>query len=378
MTTDPWLATGLSVLLPGLGQAATGRVRRGLLWLGAVAGSLAGFLWWILSPDRVAPREAAFWIVAMVGAEIGNAVDAYRVARRALPPITTLQPHRRPEPAAALSLIIPGLGQAYLVCRRWWHWPLALPVCLAPAGFLMLAANLEPGMLENPAAPTGTGLPIRWPGWAMDWPGWLAFLASGALSAAAVTHAWRAGCRAAGRPAGPPPLPRPLPAIALAAWVAGLCPWEGWLKDHVVRSFVIPSASMEPTLIKDDRLWARRTARFQRFDIVVFRPPDRPDQDYIKRVIGLPGETIRLKGTTVFVNGTALRETAPVWRAGRTRIPILRDVPKVEIPAGCYFVLGDNRDESRDSRYFGFVPATAIYGKAYKIFWPTTRSGPLR
>lgn len=375
---DPWLAAGLSILVPGLGHAAAGRTLRGLVWLAAVIGSLAGFLWWILSPDRVSPYEAGGWVAAMGLAEIGNAVDAYRMARRMPPQPQPLPAGRRPEPAATLSLIVPGLGQAYLLCRRWWHWVLALPVCLAPAGFLMVAENLEPGMLENPSAPTGTGLPIRWPAWAMDWPGWLAFTASAALSAVAVIHAWRAGSRAAGRPDTRIPLSRPLLGLALAGWIVGLCPWEGWLKDHVVRSFVIPSESMEPTLIKDDRLWARRMTSFHRFDIVVFRPPDRPDQDYIKRVIGLPGETLALKGKTIWINGTPLREFTPVYRAVRAMIPLQRNFGPVEIPPRCYFVMGDNRDESRDSRYFGFVPVASIYGKAYKIFWPRARSGPLR
>ncbi len=151
-----------------------------------------------------------------------------------------------------------------------------------------------------------------------------------------------------------------------------------------IRSFVaearfIPSGSMRPTLIEDDRLIVDKLSyRFkdpQRGDIVVFSPTETLQKQqfkdaFIKRVIGLPGEKVKVKGGRVFVNDQPLREK------------YIEDEPHydygpVTVPEGQYLVLGDNRNNSYDSHYWGFVPRGNIIGKAVVRFWPLNRMGEL-
>jgi len=108
----------------------------------------------------------------------------------------------------------------------------------------------------------------------------------------------------------------------------------------------------------------------QRGDVVVFRSPDRADRDFIKRIIGLPGDTVQIDGATgrVYVNGLPLEEP---YAIGRTQCASnAAGCGPWVVPPGHYFVLGDNRDQSQDSRVFGFVPERAIIGKALITYWP--------
>ncbi|MEQ9355816.1 signal peptidase I [Coleofasciculus chthonoplastes] len=149
-----------------------------------------------------------------------------------------------------------------------------------------------------------------------------------------------------------------------------------------IRSFVaearyIPSGSMEPTLQINDRLIIDKISynfrQPQRGDIVVFSPTDALKQQnfkdaFIKRVIGLPGETVEVKGGRVYVNDQALREQyieeEPEYSYG-----------PVTVPEDNYLVLGDNRNNSYDSHYWGFVPRDKIIGRAIVRFWPLNRVG---
>jgi len=149
-----------------------------------------------------------------------------------------------------------------------------------------------------------------------------------------------------------------------------------------IRSFVaearyIPSGSMEPTLQINDRLIIDKIGynfrQPQRGDIVVFSPTEALKQQnfkdaFIKRVIGLPGETVEVKGGRVYVNDQALREQyieeEPEYSYG-----------PVTVPEDNYLVLGDNRNNSYDSHYWGFVPRENIIGRAIVRFWPLNRAG---
>lgn len=149
-----------------------------------------------------------------------------------------------------------------------------------------------------------------------------------------------------------------------------------------IRSFVaearyIPSGSMEPTLQINDRLIIDKISynfrQPQRGDIVVFSPTDALKQQnfkdaFIKRVIALPGETVEVKGGRVYVNGQSLREQyieeEPEYSYG-----------PVTVPEENYLVLGDNRNNSYDSHYWGFVPRKNIIGRAIVRFWPLNRVG---
>ena len=128
---------------------------------------------------------------------------------------------------------------------------------------------------------------------------------------------------------------------------------------------------MDPTLRIGDRLWATRTDDLKRQDVIVFKPPDVPEIDYIKRVIALAGEQVELIEGRVFIDGARLEEPYAVFTGpsrGRTFGPLI-------VPAGRIFVLGDNRDSSRDSRTFGTVNRESVVGRATKRFWPPARAG---
>ena len=174
----------------------------------------------------------------------------------------------------------------------------------------------------------------------------------------------------------------------------------------VIQAFQIPSESMENTLLIGDYLlvdkfcyggggiWDRIVPyrKIQRGDIVVFHYPVRPSQHFVKRVVGVPGDRVRLVNKQVWVNGTPLKEPYVRYSA-LTRDNFRDDFPRVDIPApgleagwwlemrklvedgalivpqGYYFVLGDNRDESLDSRYWGFVPRENVIGRPLLIYW---------
>ena len=167
-----------------------------------------------------------------------------------------------------------------------------------------------------------------------------------------------------------------------------------FIRTFVVQAFKIPTGSMENNLLIGDHLlvnkyvfgparsWVERvllpSARPRRGDIVVFKYPEEPDRDFIKRVIGLPGDTLEVRQKKVYVNGEALDEPYAHYMdaastAAEHREFIAADVRErfgpVTVPEGQYFVMGDNRDNSQDSRYWGFLPRDYIKGRALVIYW---------
>ena len=151
------------------------------------------------------------------------------------------------------------------------------------------------------------------------------------------------------------------------------------IRTLVAEARYIPSSSMEPTLEINDRLIIEKISyRFrtpQRGDVVVFSPTDTLKEQnfkdaFIKRVIGLPGERVEVKGGRVFVNEQALSEKyieeSPDYMYGPG-----------EVPEDQYLVLGDNRNNSYDSHYWGFVPRKNLIGRAVVRFWPLDRLGTI-
>ena len=174
----------------------------------------------------------------------------------------------------------------------------------------------------------------------------------------------------------------------------------------VVQAFQIPSESMENTLLIGDYLLVDKLRYggggtwnylmpyrpVHRGDIIVFRYPLNPTQHFVKRVVGVPGDRVRLINRQVYVNGTSLRENYVVQSSAvhdvfrdefpRLNLPVpgldgawwlqmkkLVEDGELIVPQGSYFVLGDNRDESSDSRYWGFVPRENIIGRPLLIYW---------
>jgi len=154
------------------------------------------------------------------------------------------------------------------------------------------------------------------------------------------------------------------------------------LNKNIVQTFKIPSGAMTPTLIPKDRLLVDKSAYKnsvpKRGDIIVFKFPDDTARDFIKRVIGLPGESLEIREGKVLINGREQTDSNKIstinyYNKGPKALP----GTAVNIPEGNYFVMGDNSQSSHDSRYWGFVPAENILGKAYKIYYPFARSGPI-
>jgi len=175
--------------------------------------------------------------------------------------------------------------------------------------------------------------------------------------------------------------------------IAGI--FLGFTNTFVVKTFFIPSASMEETLLVGDHLFVNRfifgpatsplegallpVRRVQRGDIVIFRSPERPRVDMVKRCVGLPGDVIEVIDKDLHVNGKWVDDAPYTWHRDSRVLPNrpsvadqnrLRDnFGPYTVPSDHYFCLGDNRDQSYDSRFWGPVPAHYVKGRAFMIYW---------
>jgi signal peptidase I len=163
------------------------------------------------------------------------------------------------------------------------------------------------------------------------------------------------------------------------------------LQTFVVQAFKIPSGSMIPTFNIGDRIFVNKflyCARIpfvsirlpimdvrvpKRGDIIVFQSPEDPKKDFVKRLIAFGGETVEIRDGKVLVDGKppavdSIR-TVFYYNAGDYG----REGARVSVPEGCYYALGDNSANSRDSRYWGFIPRKNLIGKAVLIYWPLNR-----
>jgi len=145
------------------------------------------------------------------------------------------------------------------------------------------------------------------------------------------------------------------------------------IKTFLLQAFYIPSLSMAPTLKVNDRVLVNKLSydlhAVHRGDVVVFESPPNEGsdiKDLIKRVIGLPGETVESRDGHIVINGKVLKESylGPDVFTG--------PVEKITIPPDHYWVMGDNRPNSRDSRFFGAIPKSLIIGRAFVRVWPLT------
>jgi signal peptidase I len=138
-----------------------------------------------------------------------------------------------------------------------------------------------------------------------------------------------------------------------------------------VQNYDVSGPSMEPSLHDQERIMVDKVSYMfhppARGDVIVFDAPPAHGENYVKRIIGVPGDVISVNGTTVTVDGTTLNETYvdPIMQ-GNPNPPINNEV----IPDGKYFVMGDDRRNSSDSRVWGFVPRGSIIGRAALVYWP--------
>ena len=167
-----------------------------------------------------------------------------------------------------------------------------------------------------------------------------------------------------------------------------------FVRTFVVQAFKIPSASMQNNLLIGDHLLVNKfvfaptlssienlllpIAPIRRGDIIVFKFPKDPDRDFVKRVIGLPGETVEMRNKRIFINGTRIDEPYvhflyPVDENATNTVDMSTSGAQlnygpVVVPPDMYFMMGDNRDNSEDSRFWGFMPRANVKGKALFIY----------
>ena len=173
-----------------------------------------------------------------------------------------------------------------------------------------------------------------------------------------------------------------------------------FIRTFVVQAFKIPTGSMEPNLLIGDHLLVNKLVfgpylsgvertllpmqDITRGDVIVFKYPEDPERDFIKRVIGLPGEQVEVRHKRVYINGRLLEEPYAHYLEQPPAVPEeIESGPErqgaggdprenygpVTVPPKHYFVMGDNRDNSQDSRYWGFLPRDYVKGRALVIYW---------
>ena len=161
-----------------------------------------------------------------------------------------------------------------------------------------------------------------------------------------------------------------------------------FIRTFVVQAFKIPSGSMEPTLLIGDHILVnkfiygikipllRKTlipiSQPKRGAVIVFIYPVDKSKDFIKRVIGLPGDRIEIRGNRIYINGRLFKDKHGYYSKRKREINNPEGGTRygpITVPAGHYFVMGDNRDHSYDSRFWGFVPSANIKGEAFIIYW---------
>lgn len=183
--------------------------------------------------------------------------------------------------------------------------------------------------------------------------------------------------------------------ISNIIWFAGLILVLFLLRTYVLSPVSVSGDSMVPTLHDKERVMQIKLAGIERFDIVTFPAPDQPGQNYIKRVIGLPGDTISFKEDQLYINDKevseeyleeAKKETTESYTSYRKENgEILTDfsledidlIGTATIPEGKVFVLGDNRPISKDSRYLGLIDLDKVSGDVKFRFWPLNKIGTI-
>lgn len=161
------------------------------------------------------------------------------------------------------------------------------------------------------------------------------------------------------------------------------------IRTFIVQAFKIPSGSMIPTFKVGDRIFVNKflygakipftdfnlpaVRQPKRGDIIVFISPETPKKDFVKRLIGVPGERVEIRDGKIFIDGSEAREPSIRANYYYNAGDFGKEGTAVVVPPGSYLALGDNSASSRDSRYWGFVPKKNLLGKVILIYWPLHR-----
>ena len=147
------------------------------------------------------------------------------------------------------------------------------------------------------------------------------------------------------------------------------------IKKNIVRAYRIPASSMEPTLFPGDYfivdMKIYKSERPKRGDIIIFEYPKDPSKDFVMRVIGAEGEKIEIIRNKIYINGQLIDDPWGHFTMARSSI---EDYGPVRIPEGSLFVMGDNRDNSPDSRFWGFVNIKKVKGKVLYLYWAKNKA----
>ena len=338
-----WLAVNYSLVFPGLGQLYSAYWLKGSIMVLAAITLMGYSTWSIFGANGHTIR--GFWSIGLFLVLYSFGIlDAYRGTQPGYAKRISV-PKGKADPwyAVFLSQLLPGLGHLYLQ--------------QAATGGIFLVAGVTTAWLANSVPQLVAIPPVIW--------------------AFSCYHVYATF---------PHRSSRKLSAIMLL--VLGLFIMRlslgsipGWVRQ-AVEQCIVPSESMVPTLQVGDHLFVRRDATYrpETGDIVVFEPseaalPEDPqnteDLLYVKRLIGLPGQQVTVADGQVFIDDRPLQE--PYLQA-----PAAYEWGPETVPPNSYFVLGDNRNNSRDSHIWGYVPEANLLGKAYKIYWPPERVQALK
>lgn len=330
-----------------MGQCYGGHWTKGLIITAVFFALVSHVLWSLLAAEG--NTISAFLLLAAAGfVYLLNVWDAFTAAGRPLYPLGNQRQGRDVWYSVFLSQILPGLGHLYL------NQAAAGGVFLVVGVGLSLMANQQPMVM-----------PLACTVWSVS--GY---------------HAYRSA------PMSPGQDDSRSRQMLMVIVVGGLLLRLGigslpmWI-DQTVMQCIVPSESMVPTLQINDRIFVSRDGgtsqenrlyQLQTGDIVVFKvPPEaiamveaKPDDLFVKRVIGLPGQQVEVRDRQVWINQIPLIESYLNTPANYQWGPEL-------VPADAYFVLGDNRNQSADSHVWGYLPKANIIGEAYKIYWPAKR-----
>lgn len=335
---DPWLAVNYSLVLPGLGQLYSRYWLKGCLMVAATVGLLGYAAWSIFAANG--STMAGLWAIAFFVILYSMSIlDAYRGTQPGYATRISIPKGRNDAwYAVFLSQLLPGLGHLY---RQ-----------QAGMGGVLLIIGLLTAWLAN-------AIPLLVPLPPLIW----AFGCYHVFTTFPKRSAHRAKAIAL-----------LLLSFLIVRLSLGVTPG---LIRQAVEQCIVPTPSMEPTVQVGDRLFVRRNPQYQPQigDIVVFEPiqaainPNRTDSEgilYVKRIIGLPGQQVAIANGQVYINNRPLPEPYQLE-------PPINEWGPAIVPPASYFVLGDNRNNSSDSRIWGYVPKAALLGKAYKIYWPPER-----